>query len=86
MAKKVYVATKVMFDADGTMRPLALLWDDEWFEIDRIKDVRQAASLKVGGIGVRFTCEIGNRERYLFYENPSWFLEVEEHKCAVGIT
>lgn len=38
-------------------------------------DVRRAASLKAGGTGLRYRCLIGGRERYLFFEDPRWFVE-----------
>ena len=42
---KVYVAVKTDFAADGTMLPREITWEDgQRFEIDRILDIRQAAS------------------------------------------
>lgn len=61
---------------DGTVRPLAIVWEDgRRFEVERVLDVRRAASLKVGGTGVRYLVRIQNRDTFLFYEEPRWFVE-----------
>ncbi len=73
---KTYVNVVVSFDTDGNIRPLKILWSDELtLEIDRIKDIRPAASLKAGGTGIRYTCLIRGQLRYLFYEQGVWFVE-----------
>lgn len=74
--KKVFVEVIAKFDADGTVTPLAIIWEDgRKFVIDRVLDMRRAASLKAGGIGIRYTCRIRNKETYLYYEGPNWFVE-----------
>ena len=51
-------------------------WEDgRKFPIDRVMDVRQAASLKAGGQGMRYTCRIAGKEVYLFCDEGKWFLE-----------
>ncbi len=73
---KIYVNVVVSFDTDGNIRPLKIIWSDELtLEIDRITDVRRAASLKAGGTGIRYTCIIHGHQRYLFYEHGVWFVE-----------
>lgn len=73
---KTYVSVEVLFDETGQMMPRSVQWEDgRIFDIDRILDVRPAASLKAGGQGMRYTCRIRGRETYLFYENPRWFVE-----------
>lgn len=77
---KVYVDVSVRFDAQGGMTPVSIFWSDGTeYEIDRILDVRKAASLKAGGFGLRYTVRIQNRERYLFFEQGEkverWFVE-----------
>lgn len=54
-----------------------LIWEDgKVYEITRVKDVRRAASLKAGGVGMRYTCVICNQDKYLYYEdNNLWFME-----------
>jgi hypothetical protein len=73
---KTYVSVEVLFDEAGQMIPRAVQWEDgRVFTIDKVLDVRPAASLKAGGQGGRSTCRIRDRETYLFYENPRWFVE-----------
>lgn len=76
MVRKVYVEVTARFDTLGNLTPLSITWEDGTvYKIDRILDQRRAASLKVGGIGMRYTCRILGRETYLFYEEPRWFVE-----------
>ncbi len=76
MYKKTYVEVTARFTADGRIIPFKILWDDgKIYNIDRIIDVCRAASLKVGGTGIRYTCRIGQKESYLFLEENQWFVE-----------
>jgi hypothetical protein len=45
------------------------------YEIDKVTDVRQAPSLKGGGLGIRYTCRILGKEVYLFCDEGKWFIE-----------
>ena len=74
--RKRYVSVVSRTDEEGAVVPVSITWEDgRVFEIDRVLDVRQAASLKVGGCGVRYLIRIGENMTYLFYENPRWFVE-----------
>lgn len=65
---KKYVKVTATFDCDGDLIPEYIVWDDgRRYRIDRISDVRYAASLKAGGAGIRYTCHILGKERYLFW-------------------
>ncbi|MEM1486399.1 hypothetical protein V6615_16290 (plasmid) [Oscillospiraceae bacterium PP1C4] len=76
MARKVNVEVDAHFDTEGKMTPTALKWEDgRTFQIDRVLDVSQAASMKAGGQGMRYRCRILNKETYLWFENPNWFVE-----------
>lgn len=76
MDYKIYVRVKSETDADGNIVPTHIIWsDDREFPIDRVIDVRKAASTKAGGLGLRYTVRIDRKERFLFYENPRWFVE-----------
>jgi len=56
--------------------PRILHWEDgRQFEIDKVYDVRQAASLKAGGVGLRYTCKIAGKQVYLFCDEGRWFVE-----------
>ena len=49
---KTYVSVEVLFDEAGQMIPRAVQWEDgRVFTIDKVLDVRPAASLKAGGQG-----------------------------------
>lgn len=82
---KVYVAVKADFAADGTLLPRIITWEDgEKYEIDRIIDIRQAAAMKAGGQGDRYTIMIRGNQSYLFFERNAnltgnnigrWFVE-----------
>lgn len=56
------------------------------YEIDRVIDIRSAASAKVGGQGDRYTISIAGKQKYLFFERSAdisgrnigrWFLEAK---------
>lgn len=73
---KVYVEVTAVFRQDGRLTPLSFVWEDgRRYEIDRILDVTQAASLKAGGLGMRYTCRVQGRETFLFLEEDRWFME-----------
>ena len=79
MAHRVYVGVIVEYDEAGGVRPLAVKWEDgRVFEVDRLLDVRRAASTKVGGQGIRYTCRILGKETYLFDDNGRWFVEAKD--------
>ena len=82
---KVYVAVTASFNEDGVMIPTSLTWEDGTvYEIDRVIDIRQAAAMKAGGQGDRYTIEINRKRSYLFFERSAsltgnnigrWFVE-----------
>lgn len=81
MSCKKYVEVVAQFDVDGTIIPRVIQWDDGTkYEIDRIVDIRPAASLKAGGTGIRYTCRIHGREKYLWLEETKWFVEAKEER------
>jgi hypothetical protein len=76
---KQYVSVTAIFDTDGDLLPINIMWDDgRKFPIDRVTDVRYASSLKAGGAGIRYTCRIAGKERYLFLEEQRWFVDAKE--------
>jgi len=75
---KIFVKVRADHLLDGSVRPLLFRSEDgPAVRIDRILDVREAPSLKAGGQGVRYTCQIENRQIYLFYDEPYWFIEAD---------
>lgn len=65
-----------LHDREGNVKPLWILWEDGTrYSVDRITQVKRAASLKNGGAGLRYTCRIHSAWRYLFYADDRWFVE-----------
>ncbi|SMC62827.1 hypothetical protein [Sporomusa malonica] len=63
---KLFVSITAKHDVNGVIKPITLNWvDGRKFEVDKILDVRQAASLKAGGQGIRYTCKIAGKQVYL---------------------
>lgn len=76
MDYKIYVRVRSETDTDGHVLPTHIIWaDDRVFPVDRVLDVRRRASTKAGGLGIRYTVRIQGHDRYLFYEDPRWFVE-----------
>ena len=76
-SSKIYVDVNATFSKDGRLIPKSFIWTDgHVYEIQRVKNVCRAASLKAGGVGMRYTCVVDGRESHLYYEdNNMWFLE-----------
>ena len=82
---KVYVDVTARFNSEGVLIPLSLTWEDgEKYEIDRVSNICQAAAMKAGGQGDRYTIWVRNRQSYLFFERSTnltgnnigrWFVE-----------
>ena len=82
---KVYVQVEVDFREDGVMLPRRITWEDgRKYEIDKVTDIRQAAAMRAGGQGDRYTIRIQGKQSYLFFERSSnqtgnnigrWFVE-----------
>ena len=82
---KVYVQVKANFRADGIMIPTSLIWEDGMhYEINKVTDIRQAAAMKAGGQGDRYTIWVNGKPTYLFFERSTsiagnvigrWFVE-----------
>ena len=82
---KVYVEVNASFGEDGQMYPKSLVWEDGTrYIIDKVTDIRQAAAMKAGGQGDRYTIIINGKQSYLFFERSAnlsgnvigrWFVE-----------
>lgn len=74
--RKTYVCVRAYFNKEGMISPDIVIWDDgRQFAVERVTEIRPAASLKGGGCGVRYTCRIRGRETYLFLDGSKWFVE-----------
>ena len=75
MRKNINVIVKM--DEFGNITPLTILWSNTLtLQIDKIIDIRKKASLKGGGMGVRYTCRIKGHERFLWLDEYTWFVEI----------
>ena len=74
---KVYVSVTAVFTKEGKLVPKSFVWKNgHAYDIQKVTDVRRAASLRAGGAGLRYTCIVDGRESHLFYEeNNLWFVE-----------
>ena len=71
-----YVSVNATFREYVMILPTEILWEDgRVFPIDRVLEIKRAASLKVGGSGIRYTCRIGRNQTYLFLDDNRWFVE-----------
>ena len=83
MAHRAYVRVLVDVDELGKVRPQRIYWEDgRSFAVDRLLDVRRAASTRVGGQGMRYTCRVRGREVYLFEDEGRWFVEARDLPAA----
>ena len=78
--RKKYVKVSAEIDEDGRKTPKIIVYNDKAFEIDKVLDIKNCASFKVGGIGERYKIRIGENTTYIFYENGRWFVEEKELK------
>jgi hypothetical protein len=74
--RKVFVDVTATFTKEGNVLPESFVWEDGTkYEIDKVYDSKKAASLKVGGQGMRYRCRVLGKEVYLFLEDGKWFME-----------
>ena len=73
---KIPLKVNADFDLSGKIVPRSIEWEDgRVFAVDRVLDVRRAASLKAGGTGLRYICRICGRTVALFNDENKWFME-----------
>lgn len=73
---KIDLTVNVRHEVGGRAVPTSIVWNDgRVFDIDKVLDIRKAASLKEGGIGMRYTCQICGKKVLLFNDNDTWFIE-----------
>ena len=66
---KTIVKVRCDFELDGRITPAV--------RIDRVLDVRPAASTRSGGRGMRYLCRVGGQQLYLFHDEgeKEWFVD-----------
>ena len=80
---KVYVDVTEIRQKDGKLIPMSFVWEDgNRYDIDRIIEIRRAASLKAGGTGLRYTVRVRSHDTFMFLEEDrgvgKWFMERKE--------
>ena len=87
---KINLKVQAEFDIDGSIRPTSIVWEDgRVFAIDRVLDIRRAASLKAGGMGMRYTCRICGKVVNLFNDETEGVLfgtVAHSHCCIIRRT
>jgi hypothetical protein len=75
--RKVYVQVNADFSPEGVVTPLSFVWEDgRQFDIDHVLDIKRAASLKVGGLGLRYSIRVMGKDSYMWLEDENkWFVE-----------
>lgn len=62
---------------NGLPIPLTLIWEDgRKFEIEKVLNTQKCASLKGGGMGIRFKVLIEAREKFIWLDEYVWFVEI----------
>ena len=80
MFYRTYVTVMARFDEEGNVFPCSLCLHGKTYVIDRVLCRRNAAALKCGGQGMRYTVRICGQETFLFQdEHQRWFVEEKEH-------
>ena len=75
---KEYIKVRADHQLDGRIIPIKFRAEEgPTYIIDRIIDIRQAPSLKAGGQGTRYTCEVEGQIIYIFHDRSLWFREID---------
>ena len=80
--KKQYVSVHCIHTKEAHIIPQIIVFEDlTKYEIDKVLDVRKAASLKVGGMGLRYTIKVCGKETFLFFDEheKKWFVEAKQN-------
>ena len=81
---KKYVKVTATFDCDGDLIPEYIVWDDgRRYRIDKISDVRYAASLKAGGAGIRYTPAISSAKNDICFWRKTGGLSMPNNKRRI---
>ena len=73
---KIDLIVNARHNADGSVVPLSIVWSDgRVFAVDKVLEVKWAASIKAGEGWIRYRCTIMEKEIDLFDEDAKWFME-----------
>lgn len=73
------ISVVAIMNSSGQIVPLSIIWNDgRKFDVDRVLEIKKAASTKGGGMGLRYTCKILGKEKFLWLDGYVWFVEIED--------
>ena len=73
---RLNLTVNVRHEVDGRAFPTSIVWEDgRQFFVDKVLDIRNAAAIKSGGVGIRYTCKICGKTVQLFDEEGIWFID-----------
>lgn len=75
-AVRVPLGVEAFFSPEGNLRPLAIVFSGERYQIDKIIGIRSRCPRSVGCVApVEYTVLIGNNIKQVYYEydSNSWF-------------
>lgn len=81
---KLYVPVVLHVSEDGKITPKQIKagYEGEWVKVLKVKDSCRRASLRVGGVGIRYTCVVNlndtQRDIYLYDEDGKWYVESDD--------
>jgi hypothetical protein len=73
--RKQYVDVITHISKEGRIRPMAVIWDEIRYPVERILSIRETHSL-AGGCGICYRCQFHGQIRLLYWERDRWFLEL----------
>ena len=74
---KIYLTVNARHEKDGQTIPTSIIWEDgRLFAIDKVLDIRRAACLKNGGIGIRYICKICGKTVVIYDDDGKWFMDM----------
>ena len=74
---KIYLTVNARHEKDGQTIPTSIIWEDgRLFAIDKVLDIRRAACLKNGGIGIRYSCKICGKTVVIYGDDGKWFMDM----------
>jgi hypothetical protein len=74
--KKVFIEVVCKFDIIGNVIPLKIAWPDgREYEVDKVNEFTRAAAPQIGGIGIRYSVRIMNKETFIWREGDQWYME-----------
>ena len=95
MSQRIYIDVIAWHKPDGTVSPVKIKIGEHAYCVSSIADVRQAASRKAGGEGIRHTClvmvpidgdgHVREAAIMVFHSEDKWFIESDQADTIIGM-